>query len=381
NPDPSPGDQGDGSGSNFEFQVVRLFYSFVPARGSGGSPRSGYVTRLIPSSAAPSLGSIYLYGNPPALSWSSPGPIGSSVAAPDWSANDQTATPAVAVPGIYTLTKAYDLTNNAWLLHTADANQYDSASHGTDVIVSRRTTGTISLKIGNFPDIASVVAVHAGTTAADFEYIWNAVTGDYYRLVVAAPSTDPAAFWRITRPLSPAGRIVQAYHIIGHRANTTAYNVVLASYDNFISPGGAADSALDYLPTTPPKEHFYSAETTSAAVDHTTVYSVNDTADDLGNGTTDRLGRTVGGPDLWCWKWAPHVAGYLGGVAVANSWDWVTGNAPTLAAWGALTGNSTANLGNYAALVHLTSPTGPRYYKGSPVDGDPLAMTTGIVQY
>lgn len=368
NPDPSPGDQGDGTGdaSTAGFQVLRLFYDFLPARGSGGSSRSGYVTRLVPSTQAQSLGSLYLYGNPPGASWNSP-------AGPDWSANDQTATPAAAVSGRYTLTKVYDLLNNSWLMGSSDANKYDSASHGTDVIVSQKTDGSVSLKIGDFPDLASVVAAHAGSSAADFNYIWNAITLEYYRLVIAAPSADPAAFWRITRPQAVASGIIQAYFAIGHRVSGT-YKCILASRENLISPAGAAGGALDYLPAVPPKSILSSPDNASPMTDYTVLYNINEEEYDFGD-SGDLLDRTVGGPHLWIWKWGPNVAGTTtGGVPVANSWWWKTGSSDLAAGFG------TTALGNYAVVFCATVPGG-RYYKGSPIDGDPLALTTGIVLY
>ena len=95
------------------FRTLRIHYTFTAARGPL-SDRSGYVTRIYPSNATPSVTEILAFNNPGSYEWQNV-PCLANTLGPDWTSTDNTATVVSPITGTYVLTGIYELDSHQWL--------------------------------------------------------------------------------------------------------------------------------------------------------------------------------------------------------------------------------------------------------------------------
>lgn len=141
-----------------QLRALRIHYTFTAARGPL-SDRTGYVTRLLSSSAIPSVSEVLSYGNPTDYEWQNIASVGTAYSVgPDWSTTDQTAGAIANVPGVYTISGIYELNSHQWLYSTGGLEPSYSITgvEATDVI----TTGSAHGLAIN--DVVFITAITGG---------------------------------------------------------------------------------------------------------------------------------------------------------------------------------------------------------------------------
>ena len=361
-------------------RVLRIEVSFTPARGRPESGANYTITRLLSSRTTPTLAEIYSWGNPPGPTWQTT-PAGAAVdQGPAYSATDSLAGAASTVPGTCEIIGIYELNSDSNLLNSV-SNPYDSAAHGTDVILIVLLDGTTrQLIIGDFPNQAAVLTELGLANTSTLSIIWNATTGTFY-FGTAFALSDPLDYWRIARAQSTTGRALQLYEIMGHRTPSGKYRFVRVSPNNF-DPDNAYLSASYPLPAPPPARRWNltSATSTNDLLDIDVVYNYNTATYDVGDAAAvTALSETapVAGQDLWIFKYKT-----LTNSTFSEKWDYRIGNLATATALWNAEGHSGAFNGPtqtlYDVLYHANNNS---YAHGSAANGDPFLSTTGISLY
>lgn len=144
-------------------QAYRISYTFTPARGSGGTARSGIVTRLFASEAGLTEGQIYAYDNPPAATWTSPQSGGDGA---DWTTHDPTGTRDTAVTGIYTVTGIWHGNSNTSLTGSLGGDLTSVTAEADDDLLTKSAHG---LQTG---DRVKITAITGGTGLSNNTVYW-----------------------------------------------------------------------------------------------------------------------------------------------------------------------------------------------------------------
>ena len=361
-------------------RVLRIEYTLTPARGRVESPATYHITRLLSSRSTPTLAEIYSWGNPPGLAWQTT-PAGAAVTqGPAYSDTDAAAGNAITIPGTIEIVGIYELNSDS-LLYGTVTTPYESAGHGTDLILIVLLDGTTrQLIIGDFATQASVLTELGLANTSTLSIIWNATTGLFYHGTAFALS-DPLDYWRIARAQSTTGRALQLYEIMGNRTPSGKYRFVRVSPNNF-DPDNAYLSSSYPLPEPPPARRWDLSSATSVndILDIDVVYNYNTAAYDVGDaGAVAALSETapVAGQDLWIFKYKT-----LTNTTSSEKWDYRIGNLPTATAlWNAENHSGTFNPTSqtlYDVLYHANNNS---YAHGSAANGDPFLSTTGISLY
>lgn len=144
-------------------QIYRISYTFIPARGSGGSTRSGIVTRFFAAEAGLTEGQIYAYNNPGGATWTSPNEAGNGA---DWTTHDATATRDTAVPGIYTIAGIWHANSNTSLTGALGGDLTSVTAEADDDLLTKASHG---LQTG---DRVKITDITGGTGLTVDTYYW-----------------------------------------------------------------------------------------------------------------------------------------------------------------------------------------------------------------
>ena len=354
-----------------DLQTYRLQLQFTPALGYGGSASYHVVTRFITSTAAQSLAQIYYTLNPPGSTWqSTPGP--SRVrSGPAYDGTDAEAVQDTAIPGRWHIRDIYHLESSTWLLDSGeftDADAFDSAAHGTDVITIEFTDSARRLLIGDFATLAAVRTELGLADNSTLSYVKNHRTGATYYGTALSTALD---FWRTDAEQPVAPDCFAFWICVGTRQSPAGRFWIIRCTTNDFTPasGGVAGSTF---PTVPGPVAWNTPSGTGELDEVTACYSPQADTYDLGDSsafTTLGYSAPSAATDLWVLQY--------GGSSGAASYQWryiigdLVDEAALVASIGVLT--------NYRVVYHATANHGQgEYVKGSNAYGNPLELCPGL---